>query len=294
MKNIIILFLLLALKANFSLAKNNEIVLWNKTAADSGIIWDTLYRALEITKDDYGEYQLITSTAMEQDRALRELANSRIDLAHFIATEKREQQATAVRIPILQGLYGYRLCLIKEGNQEKFTGISSKQQWIEKNITISQHHNWPDTKILESNGITVKTTFKRDLLFQQLSMNRFDCFARGINEINSELSNHPSLGLAIEKNIVIHYPFPLFFFVNPKKPLLAERLQLGLTRLNRSGVTELLFEFYFLELINELDLKDRKFIELQNPTLSQQTINALKAPSTRFKTKYFPDSKNKN
>ncbi|WP_019614588.1 transporter substrate-binding domain-containing protein [Psychromonas ossibalaenae] len=291
MKKIIILFLLLVLKANFSLAKNNEIVLWNQTASDSGIIWDTLYRALEITKDDYGEYQLITSSPMEQDRALRELVNARIDLGHFIATEEREKQAIAVRIPILQGLYGYRLCLIKEDNQEKFTGINSKQQWIEKNITISQHHNWPDTKILESNGITVKTTFKRDLLFQQLSMKRFDCFARGINEINTELSNHSSLGLAIEKNIVLHYPFPLFFFVSPDKPLLAERLQLGLTRLYQNGVTEQLFEYYYRKLINELGLEQRKFIELQNPTLSQQTINVLKAPSTRFKIKYFPNSK---
>ncbi len=287
MKKILILFLLLTLNANFSHAESTKIRVWKNTATDSGIIRTLLYRALEISKQEYGEYQVVISSEMEQDRALRELANARLDLAHFVSTAEREKQATPIRIPIMQGLLGYRLCLIKEGNQEKFTGISNKQQWIAKNITIGQHHNWPDTTILKSNGLNVQTTYKHELLFQQLSKNRFDCFSRGINEIGYEQFSHRSLDLVIEQNIVIHYPLPQFFFINPEKPLLAERLQLGLTRLQESGETELLFDSYYRELLNKFDLKKRVFIELQNPTLSPETIKAMQAPITNFKKKYL-------
>ena len=202
---ILILFFLLAANAHFSYAQGTKIRVWEKTAIDQGLIGELLFQALEITQKEYGEYQIITSTEMEQDRALREIANSRLDLAHFVSTAEREMQATPIRIPIMQGLLGYRLCLIKDGNQDKFIGVTNKQQWIEKKISIGQHRNWPDTTILKSNGLHVATTYKRELLFQQLSKNRFDCFARGVNEISDEQLKHRSLGLVIENNILIHY-----------------------------------------------------------------------------------------
>ena len=176
---ILILFFLLAANAHFSYAQGTKIRVWEKTAIDQGLIGELLFQALEITQKEYGEYQIITSTEMEQDRALREIANSRLDLAHFVSTAEREMQATPIRIPIMQGLLGYRLCLIKDDNQDKFIGVTNKQQWIEKKISIGQHRNWPDTTILKSNGLHVATTYKRELLFQQLSKNRFDWTQRG-------------------------------------------------------------------------------------------------------------------
>jgi hypothetical protein len=293
MKKLLFLFFLIAAHSEFSYAKTMEITVWKKTVNDNGVIQQLLYLAMEITRKEYGDYKFIASNGMGQNRALRELASARLDIAHFVATTKRETQASPVRIPIMQGLLGYRLCLIKADNQEKFTGITNKQQWIDKNITIGQHHNWPDTTILKSNGLKVQTTYKSELLLQQLAKNRFDCFARGINEISYEQRSHQSLDLAIEKNIVIHYPLPQFFFVNPEKPLLAARLQLGLTRLQESGKTDKIFDNYYRELIEHLNLKQRVFIELQNPTLSTETINALKTSTTRFKQKYFPTKKNR-
>ena len=70
-----------------------KILIWEHTVNDpTEIIMDTLYRALEITKPEYGDYELVTSVKMEQGRALRELSklnNSLLDLAHFAPTRDR-------------------------------------------------------------------------------------------------------------------------------------------------------------------------------------------------------------
>lgn len=285
------LFLLLFSLASPTVFATTKILVWEHTVNDpTEIIMDTLQRALEITKPEYGDYEMITSMKMEQGRALRELSkldNSHLDLAHFAPTQEREKKAIAIRIPLIQGLLGYRLCLIKEGNQDKFSQITNKQQWLDHDISIGQHQNWPDTLVLQDNGLTVKTTYKYELLFQQLAKQRFDCFARGANEINYEQRTHPDLGLAIEKNIALHYPFPLFFFVNKNNPNLAKRLELGLSRLIEDGTSEELFEHYYQAQIEELNLTKRHIIELKNMNLSTLTIQAISKPKLVFQRRYL-------
>lgn len=287
MKKAITLLLMLTFFTHFSYAKETNIRVWKNTVKNVGMTQILLELALDITKPEYGEYQLISSAEMEQDRALLELKNARLDVAHFVATAQREKNTLPIRVPLMQGILGYRLCLIKDNNQQKFVGINNKQQWIASNITIGQHHNWPDTQILKTNGINVQTTYKHKLLFKQLAKERFDCFARGISEINDEQLAHRSLGLVIKKNIIIHYPLPQFFFVNAKNPLLAERLKLGLSRLQKTGKTKKLFDYYFQKLLTTFELQKRTFIELNNPLLSAETTKAIQTTSTDFEKQYL-------
>lgn len=293
MKKLLTLYLLHIFTSQFCYAQTTSIRVWQHTEDKPGIIAITLNRALQITRDEYGDYELISSGKMGQDRALRELAHNQLDIAHFVATKEREAQANAIYVPITQGLLGYRLCLIKAENQERFSGINNKQQWIDKKITIGQHRNWPDTTILNSNDLEVLTTFKSELLFQQLAKNRFDCFARGVSEITHEQVAHKALNLEIEKSIVIYYPLAQFFFVNPANPMLAKRLQKGLSLLQKNGELNQIFDRYYRDKINHLNLKNRVFIPLKNPTLSQKTVDALAAPSTRFQRIYLSDDKKK-
>lgn len=279
-----------------NLLANTKIKVWEHTVNDpTEIIMDTLQRALEITKPEYGGYQLITSVKMEQGRALRELSKlngSHLDLAHFAPTREREKHAIAIRVPLIQGLLGYRLCLINQGEQERFSNIINKEQWLGSNLSIGQHQNWPDTLILKDNGLAVKTSYKYELLFQQLAKHRFDCFARGANEIVYEQHKHKQLGLEIEKEILLYYPFPLFFFVNRNNPNLAKRLELGLSRLIADGTSERLFEFYYQIQIEDLNLSNRHIIELHNPTLSYQTIQATQQSKSIFQKRYLAKNKN--
>ena len=251
---------------------------------------DYLHRALQVTKDEYGDYELIESLKMEQGRSLIELSkakNSKLDLASYAPTREREAQAIPIRIPVLSGLMGYRLCLINGKNQSLFNGIKNKKQLIERGISIGQHQDWPDTTILRSDNITVQTTHKKALLFQQVSRGRFDCFSRGASEIYAEYLAHQQQGIKIEKDLLLYYPLPIFFFVNHNRPLLAKRLQLGLEKLIESGEFDQIFDRYFASIIIELEINKRTVIDLDNPTLSQETIEALQGPTLRFRKNYL-------
>lgn len=269
----------------------SKIIVWNSLYDDpSPILMNYLQRALEVSKAEYGDYELIESAKMEQGRSLIEIAkptHSKLDVASYAPTAEREQQAIAIRIPLLSGMMGYRLCLIKKKQQYLFNGISNKQQLINKHISIGLHQDWPDTQILRANNIAVQTSHKKELLFKQLIRGRFDCFSRGANEIYGEYLNHREQGISIENELLIHYPLPVFFFVNKARPLLAARLQFGLQKLIDSGEFARIFEDFFAPLIYKLKLTDRRVIDLKNPTLSETTLQAIKIPTQKFRRHYL-------
>lgn len=270
-------------------AQVTKIIVWESLYNNpTPILMNALRRALQVTKPEYGEYEIIVSTKMEQGRSLLEMAKtekSNLDIASYAPTTAREKLAIPIRIPVLSGLMGYRICLIKKDKQTLFDDIKNKQQLITKNITIGQHQNWPDTTILRFNDITVHTTYKKSLLFQQLDRERFDCFSRGTSEIYAEYLQHRQLGISIENNLLLYYPLPVFFFVNKSRPLLAQRVQLGLERLLESGELYEIVERTFLPIISDLKLSERIVIDLHNPTLSDETLQAIEAPIQRFRDK---------
>ena len=289
MRICITVFLLFYSSLNYS--QGTKIIVWESLWNNqTTIMMDYLKRALQLTEAEYGNYELIKSLEMEQGRSLVEIAkveNSKLDIASYGATKEREEIAIPIRIPMLNGLMGYRVCLIKEGHQGLFDGIKNKQQLIERNIIIGQHKDWPDTDILLSNLLPVHTTYKKELLFQQLIRERFNCFSRGTSEINAEYLAYRDQGIVVENSLLIYYPLPLFFFVNKSRPLLVKRLQLGLSRLIDSGEFESIFYQNFASVINDLRLTDRVIIDLNNPILSEKTIQATAASTALFRNHYF-------
>ncbi|WP_019614587.1 transporter substrate-binding domain-containing protein [Psychromonas ossibalaenae] len=277
--------------SSLNYAQVTKIIVWDSLYNNpTPIVMNYLRRALEVTVEEYGDYQLIESAKMEQGRSLVELGrqkHAKLDLATYAPTAEREKQAIAIRIPLLSGLMGYRLCLIDEKKQTIFQDIENKQQLINKHISIGQHQDWPDTTILRFNNLPVQTTHKKELLFQKLIRGRFDCFSRGASEIYAEYLAHKSQGIVIEKELLIYYPLPIFFFVNKSRPRLAERIQLGLQKLIDSGEFDQSFEQFFSPIIDELKLTDRVVIDLHNPTLSEKTIQAMKIPTQRFRENHL-------
>ncbi|WP_051090330.1 transporter substrate-binding domain-containing protein [Psychromonas ossibalaenae] len=136
---------------------------------------------------------------------------------------------------------------------------------------IGQHQDWPDTAIMEANGLTVWKGKKYDLLFNQLAAGRFDCFSRGANEIVQEHYAHSYKGLEIEKKLIIYYPLPLYYFVNKANPELAVRLEKGLNLLRANGEYEAIFKAKFSQTLKTLTIRGRTIIKLQNPLLTEPT-----------------------
>ena len=262
--------LCLLLSTEFAIA-DNAIIVWNRLP-DNPVSYKILQRALDVTSKEFGRYQLAPSIPIEQGRMIVELTkNQRVHVASFAPTKEREQALLPVRIPVNKGLLGYRVCLIKQGEQNKFSDIRTLEEWKKKGLTIGQGTHWPDTGILESNGIKVVKSAKYDTLFTMLSKKRYDCFSRSVTEVLPELEKYKALGLVLEKKLMLVYRLPSFFFVSRKNAKLAQRLEKGMHAMLKTGELDKILNQYYRELFNNIDFDGRHIIELKNNLLTDKT-----------------------
>ncbi len=114
---------------------------------------------------------------MEQGRVVRALADNKfVHVAAFAPSEDREAELIPIRIPVTKGLLGFRVCLVKADNLGKFQDIASLSDWKRKKITIGQGTHWPDTAILESNGLAVIKSSQYQPLFEMLYQKKVRLF----------------------------------------------------------------------------------------------------------------------
>ena len=226
--------------------------------------------ALEKTSNIYGDAVVVeTEGRMMQDRAFSGLnAKSPIDVFWSVTSQEREDQAIPVRVPLLNGIMGYRVSLIKRRDAYKFS-----HQAAVKKLIAGQGHDWPDLEILSKNGFLVWGASNYDSIIDLLRKERIDHFPRAINEVVFEYEYHNDNTLAIEPDMLLYYPSLIFFFVAKDKPLLAQRILLGLKIAKDDGSFDALFEQYIdlLTIDATLDLSSRKIIVLDNPFLSDKT-----------------------
>jgi len=209
---------------------------------------------------------------MVQSRAIFDLkSNKDIDVIALPTSIEREKELLPVRIPIMKGLLGYRIFLIRKNDQNKFLKIRSLKDL--KKFNAGFGHDWADTEILKSNGLPVITAPNYESLFLMLNAGRFDYFPRGVNEAFSEISSRKNNlpDLDIEKRIALYYPFPVYFFVNSSNIELASRLEKGLNIAIEDKSFNQLFDHHFSSFIKSADLKNRKIFKLKNPALPDVT-----------------------
>jgi len=209
------------------------------------------------------------TTRMNQERQVLELeADRSLDVAPIPASAEREARLLPIRIPLNKGLLGWRLGLVRKGEEEMLAGLT--QAGDLKKIRIVQGHEWPDTAILRDNGINVLTGPDYQGLFKMLSAGRFDYFPRSVMEIWSELDVHAD-ELGLERHVALHYFYDSYFFVNKKKTKLAEDIRRGLEKAIADGSFDRLFLQHWGEGVRRARLDERVVIELRNPLLSPET-----------------------
>lgn len=217
-------------------------------------------------------YEITVDPGRRTDaRAVEEVRSGHLDLIWGGSSVATEEMLLPVRIPLYKGLFGYRILLIRKGDQPKFDNIRNLADL--KKITMAQGASWPDAEILERNGFQVEKILKYSSLFHMLDGGRYDALPRGLQEPWREIESFPELRLAVEKNLMLVYRMPFYFFVSRDKPALAANLELGLNRAIANGS----FDAYFF---NDPIVKDalaraytenRIVFELTNPTLPAQT-----------------------
>lgn len=285
-------YILFTLLFSCAYSSAQPIVVWNRLLAHPNpMVTELLVKALQATADEYGAFELIPSEAMEQGRAVKQMANhGDLQIAVFAPDKEREESAIAVRIPVTGSLLSYRICLINKGQQARFRSLSSVESLLGAKIKIGTHQDWPDTKIMQANGLRLWKGYKYDLLFEQLAAGRFDCFSRGANEVVQEHELHLNKELEIEQHLVIYYPLPFYYFVNKDNPELAVRLSKGLSILINNGEYEAMFKEKYAETLKILAIQDRVTIELTNPLLTAQTTAQMEKDRAYFQALIYRSS----
>ncbi|QBM16991.1 hypothetical protein MARI_10950 [Marinobacter sp. JH2] len=249
-----------------------DYILWYRNYDNPAI--HTLVELAFNKTPEYGDFQLIRSEELSQGRALKELAgndSTLVDIANVATSPDREAALTAIPIPVDGGLLGFRVCLVLPENLRKFHGITNIEDLYSRNIRIGQGVHWPDTPILERNGVSVITHARYEILFGMLRNRRFECFARGISEVMFEVEREDAKGLVIEPTLLLAYPMPSYLFVAPNDHEIAQRIQLGLERAIRDGSFAVYLKQSFGESVASLNLNRRTVIALKNPHLTDDS-----------------------
>ena len=195
-------------------------------------------------------------------------------------SKAREDNLHLIRVPILKGLMGYRLLVIRKVDEAKFTNINTKEDLLK--LSAGQGMHWPDTDILRANEFRLVEAMAKENLYKMLAAKRFDFFPRGIVEVGLEEDLIQKQNLMVEPHLLLHYPADIFFFVSKKNTELAMRLEKGWAIIQKNGE----FEKFFLNAarvksaIDILQQRKRTIIELENPFLLDEAL--LKAPGFWF------------
>lgn len=234
---------------------------------------ELLNEALEITKENYGDYTLKPAKSiMSELRYIAEVKNGeRINVIWRGTNEEIERELLPIRIPLLKGILGYRIFLINKDEQDKFSNVKNIEDL--RKFKVGQGFDWGDVEIFKYNNLEVITGTTYEGLFSMLMAGRFDYFSRGVNEAFVELKERKDRfpNMTVEKDIVLHYPWPYYFFVSPKYPRIAERLEKGLNLMISDGTFDKIFYKYNKENINQANLQKRRMIKIENPFLPKKT-----------------------
>lgn len=234
--------------------------------------WPVELLNMAFSYDTRNTYKLVsTNESVNQERMRTMMNEGTLDLMWIGTTLETERNFQPIRIPLFKGLLGHRIFIIREGDQARFSRINTFSDLLK--FQAGQGSGWSDTPILESAGIDVVKPAKYINLFHMLDGERFDYFPRAVHEPWSEYSRDDSLKLAVETDIMLVYPMPLYFFTGKNNIRLASTIENGLRR----GIADGTFDRLFLanpairSALERTDVANRKVFRINNPTLSPET-----------------------
>lgn len=205
-----------------------------------------------------------------QARWIHLVQNDHRNLVIWTMTDKeREQQMRPVRVPLFKGLFGFRVLLIRKGEQARFDAVRSLTEL--RGLLAGQGTHWPDTDIMRHNGLRVTTAETTESLYRMILARRFDYFPRGISEAWFELEQRHEEQLQVEQHILLYYPTEIYFFVNKDNEALARRIETGMEQLIDNGKFDEFFYRHPRVSSGLGKLANRKLIIMENPQLPAET-----------------------
>ena len=232
--------------------------------------------ALAKTESQYGKVKLVELSSRTVDKRLRaDLLAHKIDLLWSPTSPELEAEFLPVKVSLLKELNNYRLLLIRPETQAQFSRVKTLNDLRQFKGGMSAQ--WVDADIMEANSLPLVKAVGYGKLFKMLAAKRFDYFSRGLYQIQTEVNFYPDLHLAIEKDLMLHYPNEVYFFVHKDNKVLAQRLKLGLEAAQKDGSFDLLFNSIprYQWGIEQLKHHQRRIIHLlpiEQPSLRTKTV----------------------
>lgn len=208
----------------------------SRLEASTSYYFDLLALVLQKTAADYGPAHLVFEPVPASGSLWKlMLKNNRIDVHWFTPTTEIELHLRLVPASILYGGLGLRGLLIKSSQLQQFQQIKTVDDL--RRFTACQGEKWPDVQVLQYAGLKVHTVQKFDSILDMLHKGRCDYFPRSVIEGDAELANQqPNYqGLSFFTSVLLYYPLPVHFYVNPEDKALAKRLEQGLKAMQDSG-----------------------------------------------------------
>lgn len=229
-------------------------------------------RVLALALDKAGQpYRLepVTLSNFRESRSVMSVAKGIYDIHWMNTNPTREMVLQPIRIPLFKGLIGWRLLLLRQQDKNRFEGMTGLKPL--KGLTAVQGHDWPDSTILEANGLDVVRTPHWQGMFRMLYAGRVDYFPRSVLEIWDEQRTFKELSLVVDDHVALQYPAAYYFFVRKENHELAALVENGLNRAIEDGSFDRLLMAHFGDDIERANLSERRIIRLENPTLTPST-----------------------
>lgn len=218
-----------------------------------------------------------------------------IDLHRFGTDLQLEKDLLPIRVPLLGGGLGWRGMMIRKADLAGFQQLNSFSQL--RQLTACQGMHWPDSTIMEQAGLKVLRVDGYDQMLSLLSKKRCDYFPRSVFEGPSEVAyfakEYPDLMFSTD--VLLKYPYAMYFFVKQNNEMLATRLQKGLTAMAVSGRLQAFMQQHQVSrhVFPLSQFSQSLVFELQNPVLPPATPVSISEfwlqlpPSTRVEKVKF-------
>jgi hypothetical protein len=233
---------------------------------------EILQGALARTQAEFGPFRMAPSPVrMSEARQLATLkGQGPLSVMWSSTSMEKERDMQAIRIPLRKGLLGYRIALIRQDRQAAMDQVRTLHDL--SRLRIGQGAGWGDIAIYAQNGFAV-TAVRYDQLFPMLAAGRFDLFPRGIGEVFKEYAAQggAASGLAVERHLLLVYPWPYYFFVRKNDQRLARRIEKGVRSMMKDGSFDAIFWKYNASDIQRANLRNRVVLRLRNPLLPPDT-----------------------
>jgi len=173
-----------------------------------------------------------------------------------------------------KGILGYRVFLIRKADAPKFAAVKTIEDL--RKFSVGQGAGWQDVAVWKHNGFKVVEGSSYQGLFKMLDGNRFDFFSRGVNEVTEEYDRRKDElpGIMIEESLCVYYPWPRYFYCADSEAgrRLAARIEAGIIAVFADpAVFDPIFKKYHGEFLRRLNLKSRRILRIENPTLPAAT-----------------------